>query len=74
MDYNHAIARIGEVIDATGVSVIVVGLLISAGAAALGLGHHEADTYRRFRQQLGQTAWAWPGVAGDQRHRPHCRR
>ena len=47
MDYNHAIARIGEVIDATGVAVIVVGLLISAGAAAVGLGHHETDTYRR---------------------------
>jgi uncharacterized membrane protein len=55
MDYNHAIVRIGEVIDATGVAVIVVGLLISAGAAAVGLGHHETGTYRRFRQQLGRT-------------------
>lgn len=55
MDYNHAITRIGEVIDAIGVAVIVVGLLISAGAAAVRLGRHEAGTYRHFRQQLGQT-------------------
>ena len=49
MDYNQAIVRIGEVIDAIGVAVIVVGLLISAGIAAVGLGHHETGTYRRFR-------------------------
>jgi uncharacterized membrane protein len=55
MDYDHAIVRIGEVIDAVGVAVIVVGMLISAGVAAVGLGHHEAGTYRRFRQQLGRT-------------------
>lgn len=55
MDYNHAIVRIGEVIDAIGVAVIVVGLLISAGAAAVGLSHHQTDTYRRFREQLGRT-------------------
>jgi uncharacterized membrane protein len=55
MDYNHAVERIGEVIDAAGVAVIIIGMLISAGAAAIGLGHHEAGTYRRFRQQLGRT-------------------
>jgi uncharacterized membrane protein len=55
MDYNHAIDRIGEVIDAAGVAVIVIGMLLSAGAAAVGLGHHETGTYRRFRQQLGRT-------------------
>ena len=55
MDYNHAVVRIGEVIDAVGVAVIVVGMLISAVAVAVGLGRHEAGTYRRFRQQLGRT-------------------
>jgi uncharacterized membrane protein len=55
MDYNHAIDRIGEVIDAAGVAVIVIGMLISAGAAAVGLGHRETGTYQRFRQQLGRT-------------------
>jgi uncharacterized membrane protein len=55
MDYNHAIERIGEVIDAAGVAVIVIGLLISAVAAAVGFGRHETGTYRRFRQQLGRT-------------------
>ena len=30
-------------------------MLISVGAAAAGLGHHQADIYRRLRQQLGRT-------------------
>jgi uncharacterized membrane protein len=30
-------------------------LLISAGAAAVGLGHHDTGIYHRFRQQLGHT-------------------
>jgi uncharacterized membrane protein len=55
MDYNHVIGRIGEVVDAAGVAVIVLGAAISAGAAALRLGRREAGNYRRFRQQLGQT-------------------
>src|SRR5215470_12563382 len=55
MDYNQAIERIGEVIDAAGVAVIVIGMLISAGAAAARLGHRETGTYRRFRRQLGRT-------------------
>lgn len=55
MDYNHVIQRIGEVIDAAGVAVIVLGTVISAGAAAARLARHEAAIYRRFRRQLGQT-------------------
>ena len=45
----------GEVIDAAGVAVIVVGVVISVGAAAVGLGRHETHIYRRFREQLGRT-------------------
>jgi uncharacterized membrane protein len=55
MDYNHVIQRIGEVIDVAGVVVIAVGVAIAAGTAAVRLSHRETRTYRRFRQQLGQT-------------------
>jgi uncharacterized membrane protein len=55
MDYNHAVESIGEVIDAAGVAVIVVGVVISAGAAAVRLGHHGTHIYRGFREQLGRT-------------------
>jgi len=55
MDYNQAIERIGEIIDGAGVAVIVIGMVISAGAAAVGLRHRASGTYRRFRQQLGRT-------------------
>ena len=54
MDYNHVIESIGEVVDAAGVAVLVIGAAMAAGAAAIRLGHHEPGTYRRFRQQLGQ--------------------
>jgi uncharacterized membrane protein len=55
MDYNHVIENIGKVIDAAGVAVIVVGMLLSAGAAVVELSRHETGIYRHFRQQLGRT-------------------
>ena len=55
MDYSEVIVRTGEVVDAAGVAVIVIGAVINAGAAAVRLVQHETGTYRRFRQQLGQT-------------------
>jgi uncharacterized membrane protein len=55
LDYNQVIERIGEVVDGAGVAVLVVGVVISAGAAAVRLSHRETGTYRRFRQQLGQS-------------------
>ena len=55
MDYTQAIQRIGEVIDGVGVAVIVIGAVIAVGAATIRLAHHDTGTYRRFRQQLGQT-------------------
>ncbi|HEY7261464.1 MAG TPA: DUF1622 domain-containing protein [Trebonia sp.] len=55
MDYNHAVVRIGEVVDAAGVVVIVVGAVVSAGTAAVRFTRRETGTYQRFRQQFGQT-------------------
>jgi uncharacterized membrane protein len=55
MDYTHVMQRTGEVIDAAGVAVIVIGAVINTGTAALRLAHHETGIYRRFRQQLGQS-------------------
>jgi uncharacterized membrane protein len=55
LDYNHVIEKTGEVVDAAGVAVIVVGMVISAGVAAVELGRHEAGTYHHFRVQLGRT-------------------
>jgi uncharacterized membrane protein len=55
MDYNHVIQTTGEVIDAAGVAVMVVGAAVAAAAAAIRFARREAGTYRRFRQQLGQS-------------------
>jgi uncharacterized membrane protein len=54
MDYNEAIQRVGEVIDAAGVAIMFVGAVIAAVAATVRLARHDIMTYRRFRQQLGQ--------------------
>ena len=55
MNYNQVMEDIGDVIDAAGVAVIVVGMLISAGGAVVELRRHETGIYRHFRQQLGRT-------------------
>lgn len=55
MDYNHVMVRIGEVVDAAGVAVIVIGAAIATWAAAVRFARHDAGTYRAFRQQLGRT-------------------
>ncbi len=54
MDYNHAIQKTGEVVDAAGVAIMVVGAAIAAVSATVRLARHDIQTYRRFRQQLGQ--------------------
>src|ERR1700733_12401407 len=46
---------IGDVIDAAGVAVIVVGMLISTGGAVIALRRPETGIYRHFRPQLGRT-------------------
>lgn len=55
MDYNQLIQRTGEVVDAAGVAVIVIGAVVNTGAAVVRLAHHETRIYRRLRQELGQT-------------------
>jgi uncharacterized membrane protein len=54
MDYNDAIQRVGEVIDAAGVAIMFAGAAIAAVSATVRFVRHDVATYRRFRQQLGQ--------------------
>ena len=39
MDYNHLMQQTGEVVDAAGVAVIVIGAVINTGAAAIRFAH-----------------------------------
>ena len=55
MSFNDVIEKIGMAMDAAGVAVIVIGALIAVVLAGARLSRHEADIYRRFREQLGQT-------------------
>ena len=55
MAFNDVIDKIGMIIDAAGVVVIVTGAAIAFVLSAVRLSRHESDVYRRLRQQLGQT-------------------
>jgi len=55
MSFSDLIEVIGTLVDAAGVTVIVVGATIAALDILVRLTRHEAGLYRRFRQSLGQT-------------------
>jgi uncharacterized membrane protein len=54
MVFNNVIEKIGMIIDAAGVVVIVTGAAIAFVVGAVRLSRRESAVYRRFRQQLGQ--------------------
>ena len=54
MVFNDVIEKIGMIIDAAGVVVIVTGAAIAFAAGAVRLSRRESAVYLRFRQQLGQ--------------------
>jgi uncharacterized membrane protein len=55
MSVTDVIRKVGEVIDAVGVAVIVIGAMLALYSAAAGRMRGEAGAYSRFREQLGQT-------------------
>ncbi len=54
MAFNDVIEKIGMIIDAAGVVVIVTGVAIAFVVTAVRLSRRESAVYLRFRQQLGQ--------------------
>jgi uncharacterized membrane protein len=54
VDFQRIADVIGETVDALGVAVIVVGVVVATGAAALRLRRGE-PTYQPYRRQIGQS-------------------
>ena len=54
MVYNDVIDKIGMIIDAAGVAIIVTGAAIGFVASAVRLSRRESGVYRRFRLQLSR--------------------
>lgn len=52
--YAEWIQVAGEVVDLAGVGLIVAGFLFAAGRYLLALYSSSADSYRRFRQDIGK--------------------
>ncbi|HEY2296718.1 MAG TPA: DUF1622 domain-containing protein [Jatrophihabitans sp.] len=55
MSFNETVEVVGKVIDAAGVTAIVLGSLSASMRAVGRLRRHESNTYTRFRQQLGRS-------------------
>lgn len=55
VSFNETVEVVGKVIDAAGVTAIVLGSLSAAMRAVGRLRRDEPNNYRRFRQQLGRS-------------------
>ena len=55
MTFVGVVENVGQGINASGVTVIVIGGLAAAVAAALRITQHQPQVYQRLRQQLGRT-------------------
>ena len=55
MSFHEAVEVVGKVIDAAGVTAIVLGSLAATVRAVGRLRSHEPNNYRQFRQQLGRS-------------------
>jgi uncharacterized membrane protein len=55
VSFNETVEVVGKVIDAAGVTAIVLGCLSAAVRAVGRLRRDEPNNYRRFRQQLGRS-------------------
>ena len=55
MQFKDVVELVGRGIDAAGIGVMVVGVLVATGRAGAHAQRRLPDTYRRFRQQLGRS-------------------
>ena len=55
MDFQGIIEIVGSVIDAAGVAVIVIGVLIASVIALMKLVRHQGPVYRPYRRGLGRS-------------------
>ena len=55
MGFLEMLEHVGEAVDAAGVTVIVVGILVSSVMAIIQGWRREADTYQTYRRRLGRS-------------------
>lgn len=55
MDFHQGMEIVGKAVDAAGVAVIVLGILVATGRAALQSARGEGSVYRSYRQRLGRS-------------------
>jgi uncharacterized membrane protein len=55
LTFDELMARIGQVVDAVGVTALVLGLVAASGVALARLRRGEPAVYSRYRQSLGRS-------------------
>jgi uncharacterized membrane protein len=53
--FDEFMGRVGQAVDAVGVAVILVGLIVASGVALDRLRRGEPGIYTRYRQSLGRS-------------------
>lgn len=56
MDFEETVEMVGKTVDAAGVGVVVIGIVVATGifATRLRAGRHRGDLYREYRQEVGR--------------------
>ncbi|MFD7873054.1 DUF1622 domain-containing protein [Streptomyces sp. NPDC059766] len=55
MEFQPIVERVGRVVDAAGVAIIIAGMLLAAVLAAVRLSRRQAGVYRDFRRRVGRS-------------------
>jgi uncharacterized membrane protein len=55
VDFREVMETVGKAVDGAGVAVIVLGILVASGIAAVTLARGDGPVYRAYRQRLGRS-------------------
>ncbi|MFJ5275095.1 DUF1622 domain-containing protein [Streptomyces sp. NPDC088358] len=55
VEFQHVVELVGRAVDAVGVAIIVVGMLLATVLAAIRLSRRQAGVYRGYRRRVGRS-------------------
>ncbi|MET8413099.1 DUF1622 domain-containing protein [Streptomyces sp. NPDC005195] len=55
VEFQHIVELVGRAVDAGGVAIIVVGILLATVLVAIRLSRREAGVYRGYRRRVGRS-------------------
>ncbi|MCX4579792.1 DUF1622 domain-containing protein [Streptomyces sp. NBC_01571] len=55
MEFQHIVQLVGRAVDAVGVAIIVVGMLLATVLATIRLSRRQVGVYRGYRRRVGRS-------------------